>query len=772
MSQKLTNNRIFEEIVELTVRENDGVAKDLIYINVLRTLADVVARGWGQVKWIDKTPALVNFYGFCFADSGSGKDKIPNFLKNEVFNHAYDVYDNWLMARRESVAEKAKRLAMKEFPSKDDGKRDSQQTLLNRKNMIKELTPRKPEIYCSAGTREGFVANRLAIKTLGGGCTSIIIPELAKELRGVRANDTSFIDFAMQLYDTGSNEGKLTKGDATIQAVDRVPNNMLAYTTLEIVNTDEKKKEIFKEIFAEGFARRALVYVGKPTVYKPKAGSYEEFVAKHYGNESKTSTAQWQIYFSELQKQLLEKVGSVIEVEKDASYHLLSYQDSCNLKVEEGLYCKAGKSEASNRFWKALKIAGILAYTERKNTVDLQCIKDAINLVEHFGEYSQAFLKELSTKVSKLEKETDYLSDIFEYALKNGSWFSKSEVRRMFRTASSSRADEIIEELLDYAFEQGYKCIFQKPLRGGNGGKYIMEKIAKSEDIKVGLSVCSALKHDYEPVLDENGNELNLHEKYNMVEPFEWTGEGEETLESALTVATCCNYSAGRFKDNYRNAKNWLGGNTMLIYDIDDGMSIDEAQSMFLDTACAIMPTKSHRKEKNGIICDRFRIFIPLEKPIDFTDEKRFKRIMNNVGEAFKLTFDKATVDPSRMFYPSTTEALEQAWFNPFPLHFVDWKMFDYDVMGNSELNQVARFHNATYSFAGSSKETVERGIRKFFKNNYADGNRNHTIFRAFRWLKDKGFNESEAVGFVQELSASNPLPRAEFETTLRSAWK
>ena len=65
MTENLTNCPVFEEIVALTVKENEGVAKDLIYINVLRALADVVARGWGQVKWIDKTPALVNFYGFC-----------------------------------------------------------------------------------------------------------------------------------------------------------------------------------------------------------------------------------------------------------------------------------------------------------------------------------------------------------------------------------------------------------------------------------------------------------------------------------------------------------------------------------------------------------------------------------------------------------------------------------------------------------------------------------------------------------------------------------
>jgi hypothetical protein len=124
------------------------------------------------------------------------------------------------------------------------------------------------------------------------------------------------------------------------------------------------------------------------------------------------------------------------------------------------------------------------------------------------------------------------------------------------------------------------------------------------------------------------------------------------------------------------------------------------------------------------------------------------------------------------MFYPASTEAFEDCWFSQAGGRLVDWTLFDVETMDELALRKVALNHNATYSFAGSDKATVERGIRKFFLNNYADGNRNHTIFRALRWLKDKGFNQVEAVGFIQELSASSPLPRSEFETTLRSAWR
>jgi hypothetical protein len=49
----------------------------------------------------------------------------------------------------------------------------------------------------------------------------------------------------------------------------------------------------------------------------------------------------------------------------------------------------------------------------------------------------------------------------------------------------------------------------------------------------------------------------------------------------------------------------------MLIFDIDDGMSIDEAKRKFKKFTYLIVTTKSHKKEKKGIVCDRFRVILP-----------------------------------------------------------------------------------------------------------------------------------------------------------------
>lgn len=63
-----------------------------------------------------------------------------------------------------------------------------------------------------------------------------------------------------------------------------------------------------------------------------------------------------------------------------------------------------------------------------------------------------------------------------------------------------------------------------------------------------------------------------------------------------------------------------------LAYDIDDGLSILEAESIlkYLRWSYIIAKTISHQKEKNGITCDRYRIILPLEYPINNINDYKY----------------------------------------------------------------------------------------------------------------------------------------------------
>jgi hypothetical protein len=71
-------------------------------------------------------------------------------------------------------------------------------------------------------------------------------------------------------------------------------------------------------------------------------------------------------------------------------------------------------------------------------------------------------------------------------------------------------------------------------------------------------------------------------------------------------------YSCYEWNNGVKKSKQWTNDKqNMIILDIDDGMTISEAQSMFSRYMYLIATTKSHQKEKKGIICDRFRILLP-----------------------------------------------------------------------------------------------------------------------------------------------------------------
>ncbi len=755
---KITNFEKLENIVDSVTAVMPDVNRDMIYLNAIKGFADIVARGRYKAYWEDGAVALLNLYGFIFSGSGSGKDKVNNFLNERFFDGANNVYELELKQQYDNVKASVKTKAHAKYPSERENM--ARRTYVEQK--MKEY--RLPELHISDATREGFIAERLALSGYGVGCTSVVIPELGKMFRGVKANDTSFFDVVMEAYD-GRNNGKATKGDSTKKSCKGVPSNFLAYTTVDSVMTDQKKRNAFVDLFLDGYARRSYIVYDTTKPKLQEALTYDEYVAVRRAKAVASNGVNDDMlnYFAKLQYEIIANKNKQLELTDEASYAIHCYMRANATKALDDSICKEAQHEIrAGRHWKALITAGVFGAIQGKNIVDIEDVENAIAITDYFGSQSTAFLNALTNKGAGMLSKIDVPVELFNKILLE-DFICKGDVRKALGGKPKiSVIDDMVEQLRQYADTQGFELEYTKER---TKEIYSLKPKQPTTDIPVSLSLCTKVVETA-----EDGKNV-----YDMASPYEWIEpqEGDNcTLQDAMALTTVGNYSAGQFKDQHRTIKNWLGGNTMLIYDIDAGMSIEEAQSMLVDTASAILTTKSHRKDKNGIACDRFRVFLPLAKPLDFKDANRFKRIMKNVAEAFKLPYDKVTLDPSRMFYPASLDSLENCWYSEAGGRLIDWTLFDCETLDELALKKIAMNHNATYSFTGSDKGTVERGIRKFFMNNYADGNRNHTIFRALRWLRDKGFNQAEAVGFIKELSSSSPLPESEFNTTLRSAWR
>ena len=80
-----------------------------------------------------------------------------------------------------------------------------------------------------------------------------------------------------------------------------------------------------------------------------------------------------------------------------------------------------------------------------------------------------------------------------------------------------------------------------------------------------------------------------------------------------ITSKSSVQYSPYIFtNDGTRLSRNWNNNQqNILVFDIDDGMSIEQARDKFKKFTYLIVTTRNHQKDKKGIICDRYRVILP-----------------------------------------------------------------------------------------------------------------------------------------------------------------
>lgn len=70
-------------------------------------------------------------------------------------------------------------------------------------------------------------------------------------------------------------------------------------------------------------------------------------------------------------------------------------------------------------------------------------------------------------------------------------------------------------------------------------------------------------------------------------------------------------YSPFIFNGGVKKSENWNNDKQdIIILDIDDGLTMKESETIFKGYEYFICTTKSHQKEKKGVICDRYRLIL------------------------------------------------------------------------------------------------------------------------------------------------------------------
>lgn len=186
--------------------------------------------------------------------------------------------------------------------------------------------------------------------------------------------------------------------------------------------------------------------------------------------------------------------------------------------------------------------------------------------------------------------------------------------------------------------------------------------------------------------------------------------------------------------------------------DFDDGdLTLENAVNSFCDMTHVIGVTKSHQKEKNGIICDRFRVVLVFESKIENLEiYKSNMALLTRIHGA-----DKACKDGARFFYPCNeiVSVNNDGYFQEVKNEILEIK--------KTAIPQVYK----------DFRQVPPKYIRVFEKM-YGPSNRNNAVFYLARRGLEVGLDVDGVIRILESTrsySAVSPLSQDELIRTIKS---
>lgn len=215
------------------------------------------------------------------------------------------------------------------------------------------------------------------------------------------------------------------------------------------------------------------------------------------------------------------------------------------------------------------------------------------------------------------------------------------------------------------------------------------------------------------------------------------------------------------YHQNYRCKSNFKFADFLGV-DIDDGMPIAEAADLIKSWECAaiIGTTKSHQKEKNGTVCDRYRIVFPMFSRCESIDEFEF----NTALYVKVFGGDTNAKDGARLFFQCYEIYLEQHKDR------MDWQPLPVDFYENKKLAQeIHKVRTVTLAANKDLPRWVAQRIETGVPAGGDDGRqgRKSMCYAIGRSLAEIGYSLDEIVSLV----CSGPLSEIGVDNVRKHVW-
>lgn len=525
----------------------------------------------------------------------------------------------------------------------------------------------------------------------------------------------------LELYDQGQVKPKLIKNtndNTRGEDLDgKTPANMLLFGTPSKLFDGGPTEDQFYSFLETGYARRCLFGIGVKDRKASQLLTPAEIYSRLTDKSNDAAVLKWAGIFHDLADPVM--FGWRMTLEDDVAIKLIEYQSNCEQAADALIDVTEIKAaELRHRYFKALKLAGALAFVDKSNEIEMDHLLQAILVVEESGESFQRILtrEKAHVKLAKYIAAVD--SELTQSDLNEALPFYKGS--QGFRT-----------DLMNYAISWGYKnnIIIKKSYGINNIEFFRGETLAMTDLSKIRVSYSNHWAYHYE------GVEVPFEELHNLTQEADlhWTNHF--------------------FANNHRAEEHVIPGFNMLVLDVDHDVNLNIVHDLLKDFHFMTYTTKRHTEEQH-----RFRLLIPINYELKL-DSAEYKELVDDVISWM----------PFKTSNPDDVDRSSNQRSKKWMTHAGG--TYHYNLKG--ELFNILPFipktsQNENYKKEFKSLESLDN-LERWFVGKMQSGNRNNLMIKYALALVDSGMDMMNVSSRVHSLNKSiaNPLPPEEIDNTV-----
>lgn len=707
---KVSHHPCIEELTNLlcikTSNQDKGFYRPLIayFLAVMASSQ----RAFVHTKFIGNVP--VNLYVINLAPSGYGKGVSTGIMEDiikgfkDFFMHC--TFPTLLDKNLKDLANQRSQLNHTDIDSE-------YQTVLKQSERAGE-----PIFIFDSGTTPAVKQYRNKLLLAKCGSLNFQCDEIGSNL----IPNAELMNSFLELFDRGLIKNKLVKNtqdnvrDIDITGI--TPANCLLFGTQDKIFDGSSTEDAFYSYLEIGYARRCLFGIGKTMKSKSyytmsAADIYQQLIQP--SNEA--TVTKWSQVFLGLANPA--NYNKQIDLPDDVGIELVQYRKDCEIaanKLPE--YAGIKKAELSHRYYKALKLAGALAFVDNQAYISMTCLHQAIKLVEESGKSFQTILN----------RDKPYMK-LAKYLMSCDIPQTNADLMEALPFYKGNAKNDMM--LLAQAYAYNQHGLIKKTYM--DGIEFFKGESLKPTDLnKMILSYSTDVAYDYK----------------NVIVPF-------KDLYKMTHSSTLIHWINHHVKDGHRCDANSYNKFNMLVIDCDGDINIKLAMDLLKEYTFFVHTTKSNTEPENN----RFRMVIPIAYELDL-DKEDYKNFMNNILSWIPFHSDEGTNSRVKKWEGCSKGScfgvdINYAYNEGIlldPLPFIPHTI-----------------RNERYQ--KENKKAIENldNLARWFAIRISVGNRNNNMIKYALALKDSGlpYQEVEARVLGLNKQLSSPLTNEELTNTI-----